>query len=125
MKILIIILTVTILSACGQGNGLSKTKTLSDFIDIPAIDKAEVSNNYGSFLLNAKQLNNFKSALKKLSYEPNQDIKVGAKAVVLYIKGEKYMLVTRTNGEMAEITIDNQTLVFKMNGLNLDNYEKN
>ncbi|RNL50712.1 hypothetical protein [Pedobacter jejuensis] len=125
MKNLIIILTVTILSACGQGNGLSKTKTLRDFIDIPAIDKAEVSNNHGRFHLNAKQLNNFKTALKKLSYEPNQDIYMGGKGVTFAINKKEYHLSMRTNGEMAEITIDNQTLVFKTNGLNLDNYEKN
>ncbi|WAC42591.1 hypothetical protein [Pedobacter sp. SL55] len=60
-----------------------------------------------------------------MSYEPNQDIKVGEKGVTITINKKEYHLVTRTNGEMAEITIDNESLIFNTNGLNLDNYEKN
>ena len=97
----------------------------TDFLDIDAIEKAEIHNNYGTFLLNKIQLENLKTALKKMSYEPNQDIKVGAKGVSFTINKKEYHLSMRTNGEMAEIFVNNESLVFKTNGLNLDNYKKN
>ena len=123
MKKLLFIIAILTITACKFSQ--EKILTLADFITIDAIEKAEISNNYGTFLLNAEQLNNLKTALKNLSYEPNQAIKAGAKAVSITIDNKEYWLSTQTHGEMAEITIDNETLVFKTNGLNLDNYEKN
>lgn len=116
---------VLLLSSCGPNSNVKNEKLLADFIDLNGIEKAEVHNNYGTFLLNKTQLNNLQLALKKLTYEPNQEIKVGAKGVSFIISKKEYHLVTRTNGEMAEITIDNESYVFKTNGLNLDNYKRN
>lgn len=124
MKAIIIFLAVFIV-AChtDRFKNLHETqKNLGDFIDINAIKKAEISNNNGTFFLNTGQLENFKNALKKLSYEPSQDVKVGAKGIIFTIGHEEYFLATRTQGEFAEIIINNKSLVFKTNGLNLDNY---
>lgn len=130
MKKFLILLAITqlMISCNGQNNGdhqLENEKLLADFIDLNGIKKAEVSNNYGTFLLNKTQLENLKTALRKLSYEPNQDIKVGAKAVSFTIDEKEYHLAMRTNGEMAELTINGESYVFKTNGLNLDNYQRN
>lgn len=125
MKKSILILIIALSFGCGPRQTFIKDKMLTDFLDIDAIEKAEIHNNYGTFLLNKIQLENLKTALKKMSYEPNQDIKVGAKAVTFTINKKEYHLSMRTNGEMAEIFINDEGLVFKTNGLNLDNYEKN
>lgn len=116
---------VLLLSSCGSNSIFKNEKLLGDFIDLNGIEKAEVHNNYGTFLLNKTQLDNLQLALQKLTYEPNQEIKVGAKGVSFIISKKEYHLATRTNGEMAEITIDNESYVFKTNGLNLDNYQRN
>jgi len=125
MKKLILILIVALFYGCSQSPTFTKDKMLADFLAVDAIQKAEIHNNYGTFLLNKTQLENLKTALKKLSYEPNQDIKVGAKGVSFTINKKEYHLSMRTNGEMAEIFINDEGLIFKTNGLNLDNYKKN
>lgn len=125
MKKPILILIIALSFGCSPSQTFTKDKMLTDFLAIDAIEKAEIHNNYGTFLLNKIQLENLKTSLKKLSYEPNQDIKVGAKAVTFSINKKEYHLSMRTNGEMAEIFINDEGLVFKTNGLNLDNYEKN
>lgn len=125
MKKLILILAIALFYGCTQNQIFTEDKMLTDFLDIDAIEKAEIHNNYGTFLLNKKQLENLKKALEKLHYEPNQDIKAGAKAVVITTDNKEYHLTTITNGKMAEITINDESLVFKTNGLNLDNYKKN
>lgn len=118
MKKLPFIIALLIVSACKLA-----PQTLGDFLAVDAMEQAEIHNNYGTFLLNKIQLEKLKTALKKLSYEPNQDIKVGAKGVIITINKKEYYLATRTNGTMAEITIDNESLIFNTNGLNLDDYE--
>ena len=125
MKNLIIILIIALFYGCSQSQTFTEDKMLTDFLAIEAIEKAEVHNNYGTFILSKKQLEKLKIALKKLQYEPNQDIKAGAKGVSFTINKKKYHLSMRTNGEMAEIFINDEGLVFKTNGLNLDNYNKN
>lgn len=120
MKKLLFVIALLIISACKLA-----PQTLGDFLAVDAIENAKVQNNYGSFFLNKTQLENLKTALKQLSYEPNQEIKVGAKGVTITINKKQYHLATRTNGEMAEISINDEGLVFKTNGLNLDNYLKN
>ncbi|RZL34708.1 MAG: hypothetical protein EOO96_08910 [Pedobacter sp.] len=125
MKNLIIFLIITLSFGCSQSPTFTKDKMLTDFLAVDAIEKAEIHNNYGTFLLNKTQLESLKTALKKMSYEPDQAIKAGSKGITFTILKKEYHLSTITNGVMAEITIDNETLVFKTNGLNLDNYEKN
>lgn len=124
MKNLIMILIITLFYGCSQSQTVTEDKMLTDFLAIEAIEKAEIHNNYGTFLLNKIQLENLNKALKKLSYEPNQNIKAGAKGVSFTINKKEYHLSMRTNGEMAEIFINDESLVFKTNGLNLDNYKK-
>lgn len=125
MKKLILLLAIALFYGCSQSQTFTKDKMLSDFLAIDAIEKAEIHNNYGTFLLNKKQLDNLKKALKKLQYQPNQDIKAGAKGVSFTIDKKVYHLSMITNGKMAEISINKEGFVFETNGLNLDNYEKN
>lgn len=124
MKNLIMILIITLFYGCSQSQTVTEDKMLTDFLAIEAIEKAEIHNNYGTFLLSKKQMENLKIELKKLQYEPNQNIKAGAKGVSFTINKKEYHLSMRTNGEMAEIFINDESLVFKTNGLNLDNYKK-
>lgn len=121
----ILTLIIALFYSCGPSQTFTKDKMLTDFLAVDAIAKAKVQNNYGTFLLSKTQLEDLKKALKKLSYEPDQHIKVGAKGVSFTIDKKVYYLATRTVGEMAEITINNESYVFKTNGLNLDSYKEN
>ncbi|RYF99632.1 MAG: hypothetical protein EOO07_36495 [Chitinophagaceae bacterium] len=47
---------VLLLSSCGSNSNVKNEKLLADFIDLNGIEKAEVHNNYGKFLLNKTQL---------------------------------------------------------------------
>lgn len=105
-------------------------KHFPDFVDVAHISKAKMWNNNGNFYLNKKQLETLKQELSKMTYVSNMEIKAGAKAVTVTIDNKDYTIVTRTNGEFAQITMpktetnDSEELVFETNGLNLDNYGK-
>ena len=111
-------------------------KYFFDFVDVANINNAKILNNNGNFHLNKKQLENLKQELSKMTYDSNTEIKAGGKTVTITINNKDYTLATHTNGELAQVTAaiatknksqigDSEELVFKTNGLNLDNYDKN
>lgn len=109
--------------------------TLSDFIEINAIERVKMSNNSGTFYLTDQQLISFIKDVKKLSYEPNFKAKVGAISIELSIAGKTHTLTSATHGECIEVHSSiatknqeaiqpNSFLYFKTNNVNFDNYTK-
>lgn len=105
-------------------NPAKTEQAFGDFVGIDEIDGAEIVNNSGKVSLNYQQLEKLKKELAKLTLQPGEDIKVGAKGLKFTKAKHDYFLATRTNGKLAELTMPNgKSMVFNLNGLNLDNYK--
>ena len=122
------IVLLLLISACSSKD----TLTFGDFIDIAQIEKVEMMNNSGHFVLNDEQLQSFKKDIASLSYEPNITAKVGAIVMMVTIDEKTYELVTATHGDYLEINPDLVSKLkskfknnfFRTNGINFDNYKK-
>ena len=127
---LFLLVLVSILPACQE----EKSSSLADLVDLDHIEKAEMFNNSGAFILNPDQLSQLKKDLSQFTYAPGMAAKTGAIRLVLTIGGEKYAITSSTHGDFAEINAsmlyssvsekNRSTVFFRTNGVNLDNYKE-
>jgi hypothetical protein len=104
-----------------------------DLVAIDNISQVRVSNNSGDHEVTNQKRTELLQKLGEMTLDKNGSYKVGGKSIELTIDGEKYTLLGRTKGDYFEVTktivtknrknVDSsETLYFKANGLNIDNY---
>ena len=112
-----------------------RTLSFADLVDIKQIEKVEMRNNSGTFLLSQSQLKQFKEQIATMSYDPNMSAKVGAINMTLTIAGQEHLLSTATHGDYVEAhnsivgtsmeSIEGKAWIyFNTNGINFDNFKE-
>ncbi len=108
----------------------------SHYLKESDIQKVEMSNVNGKFVLNEKQLKNFRKELLSTSTEPNLRIKTGSMAIIVTkTDGESYVVRGSSRSDFLEVSADIATqntdelkniewLVLNTNGINFHNYKK-
>lgn len=129
MKTTALLLLLLTVFACQS----ESPENFGDFVDITKIEKVEMRNNSGKFMLNDKQLELFKRELESLT-PVTGSYKTGGIGMTLTVKGKEYMIAGNTNGEYVECPIGlitdhkeyfgkQEAAYFRTNGVNFDIFQ--
>lgn len=126
---------ILLVSGCTQNQVQSNSDPIKfkDLVAIENISHVQVSNNSGDHEVTNHQRTELLQKLGEMTLDKNGSYKVGGKSIELTIDGEKYTLLGRTKGDYFEVTKtivtknqknveSSETLYFKANDLNIDNY---
>lgn len=108
---------------------------ISYYIDVTGIQKVEMNNVSGKFVLNEKQLVRFKNEISQSITVPSLHIKTGSLAIIVTLKdGKTFVLRGNSNRNLLEVSAeiaslhadewdDSDWIVLDTKGVNFNNYK--
>ncbi|XOV67648.1 MAG: hypothetical protein ACFHU9_00485 [Fluviicola sp.] len=135
---LIIVFVMFLTGAC-SGNVEEKPNkkevTFGEVVDLDSVEKVQMSNNSGTFMLSKQQIEQLKNDLSGMVYRPEFSAKMGSIGIKLTMNGKEFIISSATHGDFIEVhksilskhkasIATTDWLYFETAGVNFDNYKK-
>jgi hypothetical protein len=134
-----IVVSVMILTGACASNveekPIKKEVTFGEVVDLDSVEKVQMSNNSGTFMLSKQQIEQLKIDLSGMVYRPDILAKMGSIQITLTMNGKEFIISSATHGDFIEVhkrilsknkasIATTDWLYFETAGVNFDNYKK-